>query len=148
MKKSNRHGVFTPSFIGLTQVLSPLLCTLGRQSDFICSNPWGQGGVISWACCVGVWALDLRRTAEIQGRERYTTTKGNVQFGWIRGVFGVPVVRHPNRGMMEYYPDQVNDPKESCKPRCGWMVVGQWGYNLQSKVQLWEQTESLPNPTT
>lgn len=44
------------------------LCDVLLATDQILSGQsrWGQGGVISWVCCVGVWALDLSRTVEIQ----------------------------------------------------------------------------------
>lgn len=138
-------------FIKLTNIMS-LLRSPGHQSEFIWSKPVGAGwyhqlGVLSWSLSFGPeknsWDT-VERTPD--------NNNGNHTIWQDQQSWGVPVVRDPNRDPMEYYPDQVNDPKGTL-PRldsCRLVLVSGAGvcwakFNCETKLKVYQIPEFYPS---
>lgn len=125
-------------FIKLTNIMSPLRSP-GHQSEFIWSKPVGAGwyhqlGVLSWSLSFGPeensWDTVERTTDNNNGNH-------TIWQSW-----GVPVVRDPNRDPMEYYPDQVNDPKGTLPRSDDCRLVELESVEQSSTVRLnWKSTK-------
>lgn len=132
----------------MINILSPLLYTPGHQSDFIWSKLVGAG----WCCQLGVlcWSLSFGPEENSWDTvERTLHNNGNHRIWQDQQSWGVPVLRDPNRDTMEYYPDQVSDPKGtlpwlgSC--RLVRAVVCRAKFNFETKLKVYQIPELNPS---